>query len=279
MEKYELLPEQLLREGTVDQEQFFTPTRLSEASITRVHDPTYWQALKEKRLSQRAEKRTGFPLSDRLIEREATIMDGTVKAAKYALEDGIAFNIAGGTHHAYRDRGEGFCLLNDIALAADACLRETRVEQVLVVDLDVHQGNGTASIFQGDDRVFTFSMHGAGNFPMHKEPSDLDIPLPDGTGDATYLEQLEKQLPRLLDHLNPDLILYQAGVDIIEGDKLGRLALSLEGIKARDEKVLREAHNRRIPVAVSMGGGYHDSIRHIIEAHANTYRIAGRLYE
>jgi acetoin utilization deacetylase AcuC-like enzyme len=278
MEKYELLPQQLLHEGILRKEDFFEPGELSEERILQVHDRAYWGKLRDGGLDAREARRTGFEYSPRLVQRERTIMKGTLLAAEKALEGGISMNIAGGTHHAFRDRGEGFCLLNDLAIAADHCLRSGLVEKVLIVDLDVHHGNGTASIFEDEERIFTFSMHGQGNYPMERPPSDLDIPLADGTSDEGYIEALENSYPRLLEELCPDLILYQSGVDVLAVDKLGRLNLSLEGCKERDRIVLEKASQKGIPLAAAMGGGYAPDIRDIIEAHANSYRLAGHYY-
>ncbi len=278
MEKYELLPQQLLHEGTLRETDFFEPGELSEERILKVHSETYWKKLREGGLSEREARRTGFEYSQRLVQRERTIMEGTLLAAEKALEGGIAMNIAGGTHHAFHDRGEGFCLLNDLAIAADHCLRHGGINGVLILDLDVHHGNGTASILAAEERVFTFSMHGAGNYPMERPPSDLDLPLPDGTGDDAYIDTLTDHYPVLLERFRPDLILYQSGVDVLEVDKLGRLGLSLEGCKERDRIVLELAAQKGIPLAAAMGGGYAPEIRDIIEAHANSYRLAARYY-
>ena len=192
MEKYELLPRQLLHEGTVSEAHFFRPRKLTEDEILAVHKPEYWQKLQNLDLTRQEERRSGFPISEQLVEREVTINGGTIQAAEFALQYGIAMNIAGGTHHAFTDRAEGFCLLNDIAIASQYLLDQGKVKQILVVDLDVHQGNGTAEIFQKESRVFTFSMHGANNYPLQKEQSDLDIPLADGTDDQTYLRLLDE---------------------------------------------------------------------------------------
>ena len=278
MQKYDLLPEQLLYEGTVAHDNFFTPHPLAERYILNTHDTHYWHKLQHQELSRSEIRKTGFPMSEQLVQREVTIMQGTVQAALYALEFGVAFNIAGGTHHAFTNRGEGFCLLNDIAIGARYLLEHKKANQVLVVDLDVHQGNGTAQIFRGDPAVFTFSMHGAKNYPMHKEKSDLDIALPDGIDDGTYLKHLRTTLPRLLEEVQPDFIFFQSGVDVLATDKLGRLALTLEGCKERDRVVLEACHRHKIPVALSMGGGYSEKIAHIVEAHANTYRLAQHLF-
>ncbi len=278
MIKYELLPEQLMYEGTITEANLFQPSPLEEPYITNTHDATYWHRLKHQQLSQAEIRRTGFPMSEQLVLREITIMHGTVQAALFALQYGVAFNIAGGTHHAFTNRGEGFCLLNDIAIAANYLLEKELVKQILVVDLDVHQGNGTAQIFRNNPAVFTFSMHGRKNYPAHKEQSDVDIPLEDGTDDNTYLSILQEVLPRLLEQVRPQCIFFQSGVDVLSTDKLGRLGLSLKGCKERDRFVLNLCKQNHIPVALSMGGGYSEKIRDIIEAHANTYRLAQEIF-
>lgn len=278
MLKYELLPEQLIYEGSIEESQLFQPTLLAEAEITATHKAAYWKKLKELKLSRQEERRTGFPLSQALVDRERTIMQGTIDCARFALEYGAAMNIAGGTHHAYTDRGEGFCLLNDLALAARNLIDAGLIERVLVVDLDVHQGNGTAEIFNGDPAVFTFSMHGEKNYPLHKEQSDLDIGLADGTGDKAYLSRLRETLPKLFDLVEPQLVLYQCGVDVLAEDKLGRLSLSIQGCKERDRIVLELCKRQQVPVAAAMGGGYAPDIRHIVEAHANTFRLAQEIF-
>lgn len=278
MEKYDLLPQQLLHEGSILETNLFRPRRLTEAEILSTHDINYWNKLKTNSLSKKEERRSGFPVSEQIIEREVTINGGTVQAADYALQYGIAMNIAGGTHHAYTDRAEGFCFLNDIAIASNYLLDNNKARQILVVDLDVHQGNGTAEIFQNDPRVFTFSMHGAKNYPMHKEKSDLDIDLPDGIDDTTYLKLLDRNLNELLDLVQPDFMFFQSGVDILATDKLGRLGLTIPGCKSRDQKVIKAAYENKIPLVASMGGGYSEQIKDIIEAHANTYRVAQDVY-
>lgn len=278
MSKYEVLPQQLLYEGTLTEANFFKPGPMSESEICRTHAFDYWRRLKGLQLTPREERRTGFPQSPELVDREVTIMQGTVECVHFALQFGVAMNIAGGTHHAFTDRGEGFCLLNDIALAARHALDNQLAQQVLVVDLDVHQGNGTAQIFQHDKRVFTFSMHGANNYPLQKEISDLDIGLPDGVGDDFYLSTLDVNLNHLLERVQPDLIFFQSGVDILNTDKLGKLAVTREGCKQRDKLLLSAAKRNRIPLVASMGGGYSPDFRDIIEAHANTYRLAQELF-
>ncbi|MEM6643092.1 MAG: histone deacetylase [Bacteroidota bacterium] len=278
MEKYDLLPRQLIYEGTITEQHIFSPGMLTDKEILTVHDKDYWQKLQTLQLTRQEERRSGFPLTKQLVERERTINAGTIQCATYALEFGVAMNIAGGTHHAYADRAEGFCLLNDIAIAARHLLDHDLAKQILVVDLDVHQGNGTAAIFQDDERVFTFSMHGANNYPMHKEKSDLDLALQDGTGDQDYLKHLDRTLKQLLDQVQPDFIFFQSGVDVLETDKLGRLGLTMKGCRQRDELVFKEAQKGNIPIVASMGGGYSKDIRDILEAHANTYRVAQELY-
>ena len=210
--------------------------------------------------------------------RENTIIGGYLEWALFALEYGVSMNIAGGTHHAFTDRGEGFCLLNDIAIAANYLLANQLAEKILVVDLDVHQGNGTAQIFQEETRVFTFSMHGAKNYPMKKECSDLDVELPDGINDKKYLEILENNMETLLKQQNPDFVFFQSGVDVLSSDKLGRLGLTINGCRERDRIVLENCWDRKIPVVASMGGGYSEKIAQIVEAHANTFRLANDIY-
>ena len=278
MEKYSLLPEQLVYEGTLTDDQFFTAEPLSEAAILRTHTPEYWEKLRTNTLSRKEARAIGFPMRPELIARGRVIARGTLDCARYAFQDGVALNIAGGTHHAFADRGEGFCVFNDIAIAANELLFSGEVSNILVVDLDVHQGNGTASIFRHEPRVFTFSMHGARNYPTRKEQSDLDIGLPDGCDDHTYLRTLFEHLPGLLDGIKPDLVFYLSGVDVLESDKLGRLSLTLAGCRERDRFVFQQCIDRGVPVAVSMGGGYSERLATIIEAHANTFRLAAALY-
>jgi acetoin utilization deacetylase AcuC-like enzyme len=278
MLKYELLPQQLLYEGTCTTKNFFEPSIPNDAAILKVHTVSYYQDLKNLTLEARAARKIGFPLSENLVKREIIIADGTIKASAYALQYGIAMNIAGGTHHAYSNRGEAFCLLNDQAIAARFILDEKKVNKVLIVDLDVHQGNGTAQIFENDARVFTFSMHGKSNYPFKKEKSDLDIALPNGTEDEEYLSVLKSTLPKLIAEQQPDFIYYLCGVDVLKTDKLGCLSLSLEGCKERDRFVLETCKTQDLPVMCSMGGGYSPEIKTIIEAHANTFRLAQNLF-
>lgn len=278
MEKYELVPEQLLHEGTLLESDFFHPERLSEEQILRTHDEEYWVKLRDGDLSRHEIRAMGFPFHPSLVERGRHIAHGTLECAYHAMNDGVALNIAGGTHHAYRDRGEGFCLFNDIAIAATELLHSETFERIMVVDLDVHQGNGTAKIFQDEPRVFTLSMHGAHNYPLRKERSDMDVPLVDGLQDQEYLELLRASLPEAVNAFDPQMVFYLSGVDVLKTDKLGRLGMTREGCKQRDRYVFEFFQNRSIPVAVSMGGGYSHEIRDIIEAHANTFRVAKELY-
>ncbi|MGC6432375.1 MAG: histone deacetylase [Jejuia sp.] len=278
MIKYELLPQQLLYEGTCTQNNFFEPTIPKDEHILRVHSQTYYNDLKNLTLDSRAARKIGFPLSAELVKREIIIADGTIKASKFALQYGIAMNIAGGTHHAYSNRGEAFCLLNDQAIGAKYLLHTGLVEKVLIVDLDVHQGNGTAEIFQNDTSVFTFSMHGKGNYPFKKEVSDLDIALENNIDDETYLSILKETLPNLVDSEKPDFIYYLCGVDVVASDKLGKLGMTLEGCKERDRFVLQTCKDHNLPVMCSMGGGYSPDIKIIIEAHTNTFRLAQEIF-
>jgi acetoin utilization deacetylase AcuC-like enzyme len=278
MIKYELIPGQLIYEGTITEANLFSPEPLDEATILTTHDAEYWQKLKNLTLTPKEIRVTGFPLSAELVQREIMIAKGTIDCALYAQKFGVAMNVAGGTHHAFTNRGEGFCLLNDIAIAANYLLNNNLARSILVVDLDVHQGNGTAEIFQNENRVFTFSMHGANNYPLRKERSDLDIGLPDKANDQLFLSTLYDTLPRLIDKVEPDFIFYLSGVDILETDKLGRLSVSIEGCKQRDKFVFDQCLKNEIPVSVSMGGGYSPRIAHIIDAHANTFRLAQELF-
>jgi acetoin utilization deacetylase AcuC-like enzyme len=278
MEKYDLLPQQLLYEGTCVPENFFEPEIPNNKHFFTVHDVEYFFDLLNITLNQKAARKIGFPLSEVLIEREMVIADGTMKASEFALKYGVAMNIAGGTHHAFSDRGEAFCMLNDQAIGAKYLQNKGLVNKVLIVDLDVHQGNGTAEIFQNDASVFTFSMHGKSNYPFVKEKSDLDIALESGTKDAEYLAILKETLPKLIIQQKPDFIYYLCGVDVIETDKLGKLSLTIEGCKERDRFVLQTCFDLKIPVMCSMGGGYSKDVNIIVDAHANTFRLAQEIY-
>jgi acetoin utilization deacetylase AcuC-like enzyme len=278
MLKYELIPEQLLHEGLIVKENLFSPGPISEEIILWTHDAAYWQQLRDLTLPVREQRRIGFLLSDRLVEREVRIGQGTIDGCHYAFENGIAFNVAGGTHHAGTNWGEGFCMLNDQAMAANYLLNKALAVSILIIDLDVHQGNGTAEIFENEPRVFTFSMHAENNFPFRKEKSDLDIPLIDGINGDDYLALLYDTLPQLIAQQKPDFIFYLSGVDVLASDKLGKLGLTREECKRRDQFVFEQCIKHNIPVQVSMGGGYSPQIKDIVEAHCNTYRVANQLY-
>lgn len=274
MLKYELIPAQLLHEGTCSPEHFFSPRACPEEVILWTHDSDYLTKLKDQSLSPSEQRKIGFPQSELLVQRELIITQGTIDACHFALESGVSLNVAGGTHHAFAERGEGFCLLNDMAIASNYLLKHQLARKILIVDLDVHQGNGTAALMQNEPRVFTFSMHGATNYPFHKEKSDLDIGLADGTDGPTFLSILADALPRLIKDEKPDFIFYLAGVDILETDKLGRLSVSLADCKERDRFVFALCKEHKIPVVVALGGGYSPHIKDIVEAHCNTFRLA-----
>jgi len=278
MLKYELIPEQLLHEGVIGTENLFAPEPLEEEIILLSHDKGYWTELRDLTLSPKAQRRIGFPLSAQLIEREVRIARGTIDGAIYAQQYGVAFNVAGGTHHAGSDWGEGFCLLNDQAIAANYLLNKKIAERILIIDLDVHQGNGTAEILADEPRAFTFSMHGERNFPFRKEVSDLDIGLDDGVGDDKYLSILSDSLYQVLKKHKPDFVFYLSGVDVLSSDQLGKLAMTKEGCRERDRIVLQCCKDHQLPVQVSMGGGYSPMIRDIVDAHCNTFKTALDLF-
>jgi len=278
MVKYELIPEQLLYEGTASPDNFFHPDPLPEETALLTHTKDYWDKLTQVRLSDREIRAIGFPVNEKFVYRGRHIANGTIQCALYARQFGCAMNVAGGTHHAFADRGEGYCCFNDQAVAANYLLNNKLAQRILIVDLDVHQGNGTAAIFRDEPRVFTFSMHGERNYPLRKEISSLDIGLPDGMTDAPYLAVLRDTLPRIVDGFQPDFIFYLSGVDILATDQLGRLHISREGCHERDRFVLSLCKERGIPVAVSMGGGYSRRIADIVEAHVNTFRVAQEVF-
>ncbi|GAB4137133.1 MAG: histone deacetylase [Bacteroidia bacterium] len=278
MEKYELVPHQLLHEGLVSQVNFFSPDAACDENVLQTHTKEYFNHLKNCSLSPKEVRKIGFPLSERLVTRELQIIQGTLECALHAMTHRVAANAAGGTHHAYSGSGEGFCLLNDIAFATNILIKEQKVRKVFIVDLDVHQGNGTAQIFSGRNDVFTFSMHGEKNYPMYKEKSSLDIELPDGADDSMYLDTLKNELPKAIEKFEPDFVFYQAGVDILKTDKLGRLGVSREGCKKRDDFVFQYCRNNQLPVVFTLGGGYSEKISDIVEAHANTFRSACEIF-
>lgn len=278
MGKYGLIPAQLLHEGTIEKENLFEPDLDVIEAVRQTHDADYLSKLLGLTLSPREQRKIGFILDETLVKRELQIVSGTVSCALFALEYGCAINVAGGTHHAYTNRGEGFCLLNDIAVGANYLRDKKLANRIAVIDLDVHQGNGTAEIFKDTPEVFTFSMHGKNNYPLRKELSDVDVPLEDGTTDERYLELLSHHLHTTISNFQPDFIFYQSGVDVLMTDKLGRLGLSIAGCKERDQLVFSFCKSKQIPVAVSMGGGYSENIALIVDAHANTYRLAQDLF-
>ena len=279
MLKYELIPGQLLHEGTITESNLFSPDVCRDEIILTTHTSEYLDKLKNQSLSAKEQRHIGFPQSPMLTRRELIITQGTIDCCHFAMENGIAFNVAGGTHHAFADHGEGFCLLNDFGVAANYLLSNRLAKQILIIDLDVHQGNGTAKIFENNPAVFTFSMHGQHNYPFHKEKSDWDIPLADGADDTNYLQLLQGALQELPERCSPDFLFYLSGVDILSSDKFGKLKVSLAGCRARDEMVFNWAASRNLPSVVSMGGGYSADIKIITEAHCNTFRSAISIFD
>lgn len=272
MEKYELIPQQLLHEGLVEKESFFSPNVAKDFWIEKAHDKEYISKLNHLSLSKSEIRKTGFPLSKELVNREYIITQGTLDCVDFAIKYGASANIAGGTHHAFRNRGEGFCLFNDVAIGSYYALEKYQMQSILILDLDVHQGNGTASILKDNDKVFTFSMHGEKNYPFHKENSNLDIPIKDGINGKEYLKKLKENLDFLSEELSPDIIFYISGVDILDTDKLGRLAVKREDCKKRDEMVFEFSKKCKAPIVTVMGGGYSEKIYDIVEAHCNTFK-------
>ena len=275
IEKYTLLRERVLRDGLVHPERMHEPARVDVDDLLLVHTREYVEQLTGGRLSPEALRRIGFPWSEALVERSYRAVGGTCEAAEAALAHGVAVNLAGGTHHAFADHGEGFCVFNDVAVAIRRLQRTRAIRRAAVIDLDVHQGNGTHAIFAGDESVFTFSMHGGRNYPFHKVAGSLDIELPDGIGDDAYLERLCESLPQVLHRARADLVAYLAGADPHEGDALGRLGLGFEGLARRDALVLEACREVGIAVVVTIAGGYGRNIEDTIAVHAATVRIAG----
>ena len=274
MGKYSMLREKVLACQLIPPEYLVIPEAASDEQILRVHSETYLERVKTGTLSEREIRRIGFPWSPEMVERSRRSVGGTIQACRAALGDSISANLAGGTHHAYPDHGEGFCVFNDSAVAARAMQAEGRCRRVVILDCDVHQGNGTAAIFAGDPTVFTFSIHGAKNFPFHKEQSDLDVALEDGTGDEAYLDALHLGVRQALDRFNPDLAIYLAGADPFYQDRLGRLALSKAGLAGRDRVVLDLCRSAGLPVAVVMAGGYAREVEDTVDIHLQTIRLA-----
>jgi acetoin utilization deacetylase AcuC-like enzyme len=274
MSKYRLLRERVVADGILAEADLLEPEAADWDDLELVHTREYVDGVANGTLPREIQRGIGFPWSEAMVERARRSVGGTIAAARVAMDEGVAANLAGGTHHSFSHRGEGYCVFNDIAVAARVLLRERRIGRALVVDLDVHQGNGTAAIFAGDPAVFTFSMHGASNFPFRKETSDLDVALPDGVEDDEYLAQLAEHLPALIARQRPDIVFYLAGADPYEGDRLGKLKLTFEGLAARDRLVFDACQSAGLPVAVSMGGGYAPEVDAIVRIHASTLREA-----
>jgi acetoin utilization deacetylase AcuC-like enzyme len=277
MAKYSRLRERILAEGIVSLDQLHEAPLAAIADLQLVHAPAYVEAVRTGTVSSEIQRRIGFPWSPQMVERSRRSVGATIAAAHAALDDGVAANLAGGTHHAFADRGEGFCVFNDVAVAARVLQQHQLARRIAIVDLDVHQGNGTAAIFAGDPSVFTFSMHGDKNFPFRKEVSDLDVALADGTGDEEYLSLLQTHLHDILNRHQPDFVFYLAGADPFEGDRLGRIKMTIDGLRRRDEMVMEACTRVRLPVAISMSGGYANDIDAIVTIHVNTIRVAGTL--
>jgi acetoin utilization deacetylase AcuC-like enzyme len=278
MPKFQKLYELLLTEGVANIEQFHTPTRPNSELIELVHTPDYVQGYCQGTLDPKAQRRIGLPWSPALANRTCVAVGGTILTAQLALSQGLACNTAGGTHHAFPSYGSGFCIFNDLAIASRVLQKQGLVRKILIVDLDVHQGDGTAFIFQDDDSVFTFSMHCEVNFPGTKQQSDLDVPLPVGMEDDAYLQTLASYLPDLLSEVKPDLVLYDAGVDPHIGDRLGKLALTDTGIFRREMQVLSTCISAGYPVACVIGGGYADDLKSLVWRHSLLHRTASEVY-
>jgi acetoin utilization deacetylase AcuC-like enzyme len=306
MAKYRLLRERLVDDGVLSAQDLHVPEAISWSDLLLIHDAAYVDAVESGTLPADAQRRIGFPWSSMMVERSRRSVGATLAAAKEVLHEGlkagatsaryvaqgfpgppkraereggspalsVSANLAGGTHHAFRDRGEGYCVFNDVAVAAAVLRRDGAIARAAVVDCDVHQGNGTAAIFRDDPSVFTFSLHGARNFPFRKEVSDLDVTFEDGAGDDEYLSALLEHLPGVLDDHAPDIVFYLAGADPYEGDRLGRLKLTIEGLRARDRLVFESCRLRGLPVVVAMSGGYAPDVDAIVTIHANTIREA-----
>ena len=266
----------VIAKGLVARAQVHDPERAPRELVELVHTADYVSRFSRGNLDEQEMRAMGFPWSEALVERAFRAVGGTLEASAAALERGVAMNLAGGTHHAFADRGEGFCVFNDVAIAIRALQRDARIVRAVVIDLDVHQGNGTHSIFAGDPTVFTFSMHGGRNYPFRKVAGSLDLELADGTGDDAYLSALERTLPLVIEQSRPDVVFYLAGADPHEGDRLGRLKLTLDGLRRRDQLVLEKAREIGLPVCVTIAGGYGHDIGQTVQVHVNTVEIAAR---
>jgi acetoin utilization deacetylase AcuC-like enzyme len=276
--KFELVRDKLLAEGTLHPDEIVEPAPAPLADVLLVHTDDYVSRLCSGELTAKEIRRLGLPWSESLVRRSFYAVGGTLAATSAALTEGYSSNLAGGTHHSFADHGEGFCVLNDVAVAIRAMRERKLFRRAAIVDCDVHQGNGTARIFDGDADTFTFSMHGANNYPLFKTRSTLDVELPDGTSDATYLQTLATHLPQVFGS-DPEIVFYLAGADPYRGDKLGRLALSIEGLRKRDAVVLRECYQHEVPVVTVMSGGYGKDIDDTIEIHCNTIRMVKEIFE
>jgi acetoin utilization deacetylase AcuC-like enzyme len=276
--KFELVRDKLLAEGTLRPEEIIEPDQASLEDVLLVHTEDYVSRLCSGDLTPKEGRRLGLPWSESLVRRSFYAVGGTLAATAASLTEGYSSNLAGGTHHAFSDRGEGFCVLNDVAIAIRAMRARKLIRRAAIVDCDVHQGNGTATIFAGDANTFTFSMHGANNYPLFKAQSTLDVELPDGTSDAAYMETLASHLPHVFQS-DPEIVFYLAGADPYRGDKLGRLALTIDGLRERDAYVLCECYERELPIVTVMSGGYGKDINDTIEIHCNTIRMVKEIFE
>jgi acetoin utilization deacetylase AcuC-like enzyme len=276
--KFELVRDKLLAEGTLEPAELIEPAPAPLEDVLLVHTSDYVSRLCDGKLTPKEIRRLGLPWSESLVQRSFYAVGGTLAATRASLAEGYSSNLAGGTHHAFSDRGEGFCVLNDVAIAIRAMRARKLIQRAAIVDCDVHQGNGTATIFAGDNDTFTFSIHGANNYPLFKAQSTLDVELPDGTSDAKYLETLARHLPAVFAS-DPEIVFYLAGADPYKGDKLGRLALSIDGLRERDAYVLRECYGREVPIVTVMSGGYGKDINDTIEIHCNTIRMVKEVFE
>jgi acetoin utilization deacetylase AcuC-like enzyme len=279
MEKYRLLRQAVIASGVLPMENLVAPEPATDEQILRAHDGAYLDAVKTGRLTDRDLRRIGFPWSPALVKRTRCSIGGTIGACRAALRQGLAVNLAGGTHHAFRDHGQGYCIFNDSVIAVRVMQAEGRVDRAVVLDGDVHQGNGTASLAAADPTIFTFSVHGERNFPLHKEKSDIDVGLEDGTGDIGYLAAWESGLRQALERSRAGLAIYLAGADPFQGDRLGRLALSKAGLAQRDEMVFEHCHRVGVPIAVVMGGGYGRRVEDTVQIHLETVRLAAAAWE
>ena len=276
--KFELVRDRLLSEGTLEPSEIVEPPPAPLEDVLLVHTEDYVTRLCNGSLTTKEIRRLGLPWSESLVRRSFYAVGGTLAATSTALAEGYSSNLAGGTHHSFADRGEGFCVLNDVAIAIRWTRARREIRRAAIVDCDVHQGNGTATIFAGDNETFTFSMHGANNYPLFKAQSTLDVELPDGTGDDEYLEILARHLPAVFAH-DPEIVFYLAGADPFAKDKLGKLSLSIDGLRERDSYVLRECYEREVPIVTVMSGGYGKDINDTVEIHCNTIRTVKSVFE